>query len=230
MSCARLAILALGLLVVMLGVHLASRSHTAHVQNQELMRASARGDAKAVERLLREGANPNATDRKSRHVLNLAVRSGNLATVSLLIKHGAEVDGAGPGLTPLGAAAVGENAEILDMLLRSRANVNQPSQQGTTPLMLAAASGRPNTVARLLKCGAQVDAVSTDGRTALMRAVDKYAQHPSLKVVELLMRAGANPKRADREGRTAVDLARQSGHDTLADAIERSAEDAGDDR
>lgn len=63
--------------------------------------------------------------------------------------------------------------------------------------------------------GAEVETLTHRGRTALHLA----ALHGRAGCVRLLLRYGANPQRTDLSGATPLDLARDAGHESCADAL-----------
>jgi ankyrin repeat protein len=75
--------------------------------------------------------------------------------------------------------------------------------------LLAAAVRRDalQAVRDALVQGAQVNAARPDGRTALMLA----AERGDAALIQLLLDAGADTQRLDREGLSAADWARRSG-------------------
>jgi uncharacterized protein len=110
------------------------------------------------------------------------------------------------GMTPLLYAARRGCAECARILLAGGAKVNLPDPEGVTPLLLAALNLSFDTAAVLVKHGADVNKWDTWGRSALYAAVDTNtvptggrADRPSLDsttglaLIELLLKAGANP-------------------------------------
>jgi ankyrin repeat protein len=79
-------------------------------------------------------------------------------------------------------------------LLGRGADPNIGDANGDTPLILAAGIGFEEAGAYMLAKGAKVDAINRRGETALAIAV----QQRQPRMVELLLRAGANPDKADR--------------------------------
>ena len=65
--------------------------------------------------------------------------------------------------------------------------------KGDTPLMIASAIGFEEAAAQMLRRGAKVDATNRRGETALTVAV----QQRQPRLVELLLKAGANPDKTD---------------------------------
>jgi len=91
-------------------------------------------------------------------------------------------------------------------LLGKGADPNIGDNQGDTPLMLAARIGFEEAATAMLQSGAKVDASNRRGETALNIAV----QQKQLRLVEMLLRAGANPDKADHTaGLTPRDYAKR---------------------
>jgi len=83
--------------------------------------------------------------------------------------------------------------------------------------MFASTAPNPETVSTLLAHGAEVGiSDSNEHWTALMFAAAEGCD----KVAEILIERGADPKAKDIDGDTAIDFARQNGHEELAKMIE----------
>jgi uncharacterized protein len=83
------------------------------------------------------------------------------------------------------------------------ANVNARNVRGTTPLQIAASLGFQEGVELLLGRQARIDEPNAAGETPLITSVHRR----DLATVRLLLKAGANPDRADNSGRSARDYA-----------------------
>ncbi len=91
-------------------------------------------------------------------------------------------------------------------LLQNRVDTKAADKAGETPLGLAARIGFSEGARTLIAGGAQVDGANKRGETPLIIAV----QGRRLDMVQLLMRAGANPEKTDSAaGYSARDYARQ---------------------
>lgn len=110
------------------------------------------------------------------------------------------------GLTPLLYAAREGCLECVKHLVAGKANLNLPDPEGITPLIMAVTNGHFDTGAYLLSAGADPNIWDWWGRTPLYEAVDwntlphggrpdqpSTDQTTSLKMIELLLNAGANP-------------------------------------
>jgi ankyrin repeat protein len=110
------------------------------------------------------------------------------------------------GFTALLYAARQGCAECARHLVEGGANIDMADPEGVTPLILAMSNGRFDTGAYLLSKGADPDKWDWWGRSALYEAVDQntlpHGGRPdqpsldktsSLQMIELLLKAGANP-------------------------------------
>jgi TonB family protein len=103
------------------------------------------------------------------------------------------------GWTPLMYAASSYGDSPLKEIIKAGVDVNARSKRGETALMASAVMGMADE--DLLKAGAKVNAVNDEGMTALML----IAQHGDPDEVGTLLKAGADARLKDAEGRTALD-------------------------
>lgn len=108
-------------------------------QTQGMKKAILKNDAPAAEALLAAGANPNA-------VVEIVP---------------------GFGTTYLITAASNSSLPLVQLLLKNKAQVNQPDAFKTTALMAAASKGNKALVELLLASGADARAKDNDGKDAL---------------------------------------------------------------
>jgi len=167
---------------------------------------------------LGEGADPNETDLDGSPVIAIAVGLGADSVVELLLSAGARVDAVdGDGETALHRAALVSNVKAIDLLVRAGANVNARSSTGKTPLILASTMGHTDACRALHEAGADARIVDESGRDALHWAV---LRNDKADLVRFLIGIGANAKRPDSYGQTAIDLARIAGHAVALDIVQ----------
>jgi len=126
----------------------------------------------------------DALNRNGETPLMMAALKGNLGAMRTLIAKGARVQEV--GWCALHYAATGGNAQAVELLLKSGADVNAKSPNASTPLMMAARYGSEAAVGALLKAGAQpalrnqkglsaADFARLAGRNSLAESLDKTA-------------------------------------------------------
>jgi hypothetical protein len=193
----------------------------------ELIRSAGAGDLPAVQRLLAGGAGVRARDAQGRTALVAAAYGNHVDVARALLEAGAEVDARdetqqSPYL--IATSEVGDDPRLLDLALAAGADPQAKDGWNGTGLIRAAHRGHVRVVSRLLRAGVEVDHVNRLGWTALLEAVilgDGGPRHT--ETVQLLLQAGADPRRADRDGTTAATHAERLGHVSLT-RILRAAE------
>lgn len=216
MTISRRAILSSCLLSFWLGCGAALAATGAEVA--DFFRSVQTDDAATVTKMLGTVIDPNQLNPVGGEpALVLAAREGSMKVLQALLAYpGTKVDAtAVNGNTALMMAAYKGNMPAVQALLDKGAAVNRA---GWTPLHYAAAAGDDAIVRLLLDRGAHVDAVSplkSGSYTPLMMAAREGHDATAL----LLIDHGANPRLANSEGLTAVQLARRAGKDAVAAAI-----------
>ena len=156
-------------------------------------------------------------------ILDAAIRSGDLAVATDLVRAGADVNAATPeGLTPLMIASGLGRSLMVALLLTAGAQVLAlEPRAGSTALHKAALSGNPDVVALLLDHGAFIDQQTPIlGHTALMDAV--VYKHD--EAVRLLLHRGARTSIRNHWNETALDIARRDGLNAIVSLIEAKDE------
>jgi ankyrin repeat protein len=165
--------------------------------------ACTNANAALVARLLEAGADPHRAPSGEPPILTCA-RSGNPAAVAALLDGGASVDARETWRcqTPLMWAAAEDHAEVVKLLLVRGADVDTATEEGRfTALTFAARQGALESARLLIDEGADVDArAATTGETLLQVAI----KNRHYAIASLLLRRGANPRAADKGGRTAL--------------------------
>lgn len=136
------------------------------------------------------GENGPVVDR-----LTAAILGSHITRVASLLQRGAPVNATDKyGTTPLYAAAVQGETEIVRMLLGAGADPNRESEGETegTPLCAAASWGRTEIVRLLLQHGADPNAIEHKGP---MTALKWAMQNGHADVVAVLLEAGADSDR-----------------------------------
>ena len=164
--------------------------------------------------LIENGADVNGVNKVKHTPLMIAAIRGHINALTLLIKHGADVDlQDSDGYKALHFAVYGSDisSEILSCLIGIGADVNARTNNGVTPLMIAAEEGHINAVTSLVKCGANVDLQDKDGQTALHHAMQS-PQASICEVLSCLIKNGADVNAHTFHNETPLMLASRDGH------------------
>lgn len=105
-------------------------------------------------------------------------------------------------------AVVGNQADLIDLILDAGADIDARNTRHKTPLMVAASYSHTESVKTLIRRGAKVNLKDENGNTALMHAVFSlmhavFSGSPDLVLV--LLQAGANPNIKNSYGESAMD-------------------------
>jgi uncharacterized protein len=170
-----------------------------------------------AEKLLAKGANPNIPLKLRPPYRNYIFDRGGDGVLST-------------GATPLLRAAKGGDVEAIKLLIKYKADLNFPNDQGVTPLLAAAGMGHganptrgrfktdeqaAESVRLLVDAGVDVNQAQDRSRqTALHMA----AQHGWPRTVQMLADKGADLELKDSRGMQAYDFASARGERGAADA------------
>ena len=142
-----------------------------------------------------------------------AASEGRTKEVEKLLKISAfkkDIDGQHDrdGSTALIHSAEKGHVEIMDLLLKAGADPNLPDFKGQTPLMHSAGRGKKTAIEKLLSVeGIEMNAGDKYGRTAFTHA----AKNGHVKIMDLLLKAGADPFQKSFKGQTPLMSAARSG-------------------
>lgn len=157
-----------------------------------LMLAAERGHVPVVRFLISLGASINGTNQFRQPPLWYAVRANHVATVSLLLKSGAD-----PNLSMMDndivlreAATSSIDLRICRALLKFGADPRIANKIGSTALHIAAFHGRPDVAQMLIRAGANVNHRDRHGHGPLTCAISR--NHKDMAA--LLLANGADPR------------------------------------
>ncbi|KAK5653624.1 hypothetical protein OQA88_8654 [Cercophora sp. LCS_1] len=162
--------------------------------------------AMAARVLLRAGANLEALNDDGRTPLHLAARLGN-GIAQLLIESGASPNVSDrEGNTPLHLAVEGGNLRVVEALLSHGADVKTVTKTGRTPIHMTHGvyhyEGFNTILSRLVDAGSDINHADNNGNTPLHLAF----MESHFRFAELLLERGADMHKANKEGKTALDL------------------------
>lgn len=163
--------------------------------------------------------------------LDTARNGSKYGIESAIAKHGSAI----VHVTRKGKGAIAHASEtgrtgIIEILLKHGADINAADDDGKTPLMYAAQRGHPDMLAFLLDNGADIHAETPNGLTVLRFAAlhktntRNQGRMPERKkeAIRLLVERGADPRKADINGLTVMEVMNRTGHSNIARLIEKA--------
>lgn len=175
-------------------------------------------DSDEVSRLIMEGdyetalstidknlKDANIPTSKGIPLLVLAAQQNNYDIATVLIAKGSDANFAdvNTGETALIKAARNGNIDMMNLLIVAGADVNAPSKMGVTPLLAGIESGK-RAVTEFLVSRGGLSGVSQEN-------LIKYAFQKNYIGVEAMLKGGAQPNYADKNGNTALIAAAANG-------------------
>jgi ankyrin repeat protein len=154
-----------------------------------------------LEQLLEGGARADAPMEAA--MLQIAAQNRDTASISLLLRFGADANGFDrEGITPLFAATRAQCFESAKVLLKHGADCNlSAGPDSESPLSFAASNNHLDLVQLYLANGGDAGFIMENGSTALVSCMNKIV---STKVVEVMLASGADADAKNGEGTTAM--------------------------
>jgi ankyrin repeat protein len=177
-----------------------------------------------VELLIRRGADINKFDIYGKPLINKAIKENATDIVKILIEGGFNVnkkEDGGDNNTPLIIASEEGRKEIVELLLKSGADINGINKKRETALICAACKGRYETSKILINGNVNINAADADRDTALICA----AQEGYDEIVEMLIKAGADLNRKNKKGLTAIAQASSHGYTEIVEVLIKAGAD-----
>lgn len=197
--------------------------HKANLNGSEYFTPLCYANLEVAKYMLDHGADVNGGTENVlfRHVT--ASEGEHLKLLRLFLEHGAKVNIHGT-FGPLSLAAWSRNADAVKLLLEYKADPNAQDKDGLTPLHVAAQRGFDEIVRLLIANGADSSLKDKNGDTPLHAAAggEDYPLSPAIinyyphawqvfeehkKIVEMLLKAGADPDAKDGSGKTPREVA-----------------------
>ena len=179
--------------------------------------AAANGNTARIMAMIEKGVNIDSTDRTGRTALHLASSEGHTLVVCILIRNGANPNiRDNLGNEPLCEAIIKGHTKTSDELVLGGARLSETAQAALDmKFRHLAAAGDLGGIKMLAETGLAIDAVDSVGRSALHIATERGHEH----VVEYLLARGADVRRRDQAGDTALSLASRHNLSSIQEAL-----------
>lgn len=180
-----------------------------------------------------EGISPADKDEDGRDaLLNAAYRNDDLNTIKYLAENGADINSLdNAGRNALNIAAYRNKDKVVEFFIQAGLDADAKDEDGNTALIWAAKRNKIGVIKQLIEAGADVGATDKDGLNAIMHVVSREASKKTkkgsiVKIIKLLVAAGAKLDGKTAKNDTALIKAAQNGHhlDTLQYLVENGAD------
>ena len=186
-------------------------------QWQAFLEGVENNNIRQVESSLKHGVPINGKGPHGNTALHIASKNGNLHLVELLISHGINLNIKNDEGDIAAHLAMSNNYNsIVKTLILKGSNVETPNSNGRTPFNWAVEKGYEDIVKFILEVK-RIDPNHIDekGDTPIFLASAKGYK----KVLELLLKHGANLKTEDEYGNTPLLIASKKGHKEIVDML-----------
>ncbi|KAL3531396.1 hypothetical protein ACH5RR_010718 [Cinchona calisaya] len=176
-----------------------------------------RGTAYFASALIEAGVDVNSRNSDGESAMSLAVKSGNIDVVQVLVESGYTIEHSVDLF--LHDAAAMNRLDLVEILCVGYQDIdlNSPDPEGQTALHVAAIHGHLEVVKFLVSKGSDPDVVDFEGWSPLHYAT----QEGHVEAVEFLLDHSISAKYSiTREGKTAFDLAVDEGHSHLYNMLD----------
>lgn len=223
-------------------LHYGADTSASNEAGESVLHAAARIDSDVFEILLQNGADIDARDARGRTVLDVAVISRNLSIVKTCIARGASVNHGSRTLhaaIKLDAASQTKSlhaplrtqngSEIVELLLKSGADVNAKDASGKTALIVALECRSAVMIRTCMQHGADINANLENGDGILHIAAKLASDHEmadfllqsgshirrDVQLIEFLIQSGAEIHAMNVDGMTPLDVVVATGGNSL---------------
>ncbi|XP_075177270.1 CARD- and ANK-domain containing inflammasome adapter protein-like [Anomaloglossus baeobatrachus] len=171
-----------------------------------------KGDLSLLESILK-GSDVNAVNSSGETLLHVAASNGHVPVIEFLLSKGAKVDAKDKKRrTPLHRAAENGHLEAAKVLLRAGANIYSLDNDSQSPLHLAA----QNNHHHLIKLFLQEEGKRYKNRSNFLHL---EAAKDNSRLVEILLKNGANVDSMDEKKQTALYHAVSGGHEATVKVL-----------
>jgi ankyrin repeat protein len=173
------------------------------------------GSLRLISGLIDHGADVHRKDDNGRSLISLAVKSGNIGVIKLLIISGCKIE---INNRVLHDAAEINRSDIMEVLHAKFAiNVNSVDEQGTNPVHIAATRNYPDVIKFCVSIGGDTDILDGNGSSPLHLASEKG----HLEAVECLLNHSTFGKyQLNKQGKTSFTIAAENNHAHLYDILQ----------
>lgn len=182
-----------------------------------------KNDTTIVNLLFKHKADANLLSKNGMPPIIVGCISNSFECVQILIKNGADVNwksSASRNQQPIRFASKGGSLNLVKLLLAHGADMESSPDDKATPLLAALHAKKFDIADFYFKNNANVGVVGRDGETVIHEAI----KTGSIEMVRLAIKYKAPLDIKDENGKTTLELAKQSGNTEIKDLIKSALE------
>jgi len=181
-----------------------------------------KNDSTALNLLIKYKTDLNFTDKNGMHPIMIAALNDSYECVKIMLENGVDVNwkskNASRNQQPIRFASQGGSLKLIKLLLEYGANIESTPDDKATPL-LSSIHARKFDIARyLFSKGANTAVIGRDGETVIHEAI----KTGNPKMVELAIKYNAPLNFKDPDGKSTMQLAKQSGNVKIKSMIKQA--------
>ena len=194
-------------------------------KRRALLHAAAFGDFASVNKLLKQGANPNAraNDRTGRSAVILAAAAGHVDIVEALLESEAKVDERDKtGHTALNWAAMRRRTQVAEILLNKGGDINTQNNNGVSPVHYAIGTRNIPMLKLLVANNANLEVEGSENKmTPLLLAIEL----DDIESLNILFKEGVKVNTSNRDNFSPLMAAAEKGQNQIVQMLlSRNAE------
>jgi ankyrin repeat protein len=188
--------------------------------------ASLYGNPESIKLLLAAGAKINIRDADGNIPLHIAVLFRHPENLDEILKANPDIDAINTeGCTPFHLAVRRpDNEKAIDLLIQHGADLSITDPAGRNALLVSVSSHQKEYIELLVSKGIDINSRDNDGNTALHYPLINVLKNKlylpySKEIVKILMEEGADPQIRNKQGKSPMDLAVESGENELINLL-----------
>lgn len=174
------------------------------------------GSIEVAKLLLDKGADTNIINKDGKTAFMLARSHGAIGVVQLLLEYGADPNSVDEyGRTVFMEACDKGYLSIVKLLLEQGTDANSTDEYGRSVLMNACIKGNVGLIDLLLQYDANPNFIDPIAHWTPLIYTCSYPFDEGTDIIKLLLKNGAHINTVNKEGKTALDIARDNGFETI---------------
>lgn len=182
-----------------------------------------KNDTTSLRILMKYNADINFLEKKGMHPIMVGCIANSIDCVKMLLDNGVDVNwksSATKNQQPIRFASQGGSLELVKLLLARGADIESTPDDKSTPLLASIHAKKFDIAEYYFRAGANVNVIGRDGECIVHEAIK--SQNPT--IVRLAIEYKAPLDIIDPDGKTTLQLARESGNSEIKSMIKKASQ------